>query len=31
MRSNVGGSKALECFKAEVDEVFFVDTHGIDF
>lgn len=29
MRSNVGGSRALECFKAEVEE--FVDTHGADF
>lgn len=28
-RSNVGGSRALECFKAEVEE--FVDTHGTDF
>jgi len=27
MRSNVGGCRALECFKAEVEE-FFVDMRG---
>lgn len=30
MRSNVGGCRALECFKAEVEE-FFVDMRGTDF
>lgn len=29
MRSNVGGSRALECFKAKVEE--FADTYGTDF